>query len=287
MAEKAKPAAQSRSYEVHVLPEGIQQIHKNYGLWIIGGGNCTTPVNSYYNCSERYFEFYSISHMYHGAGRLWLLPGREFEVKAGQCVIIGPGTVNRYGGCGGRAYVEDSLCFTGPVADMMRHAAVIRDGVFNLGEARRLLLILKLAGDPAADSQINANIALQKLLVDIYNENKQQPAVRTDFVIDQLIAAIKEQIGRWWTVGEMADFCNLSDDQFRRLFLKRTGMLPKIYIDRLKIQKAAELLLSNRFRAAEIAEQLGYIDQYHFSRRFKKLTGLSPRRYRQTFTGAS
>jgi YesN/AraC family two-component response regulator len=64
-------------------------------------------------------------------------------------------------------------------------------------------------------------------------------------------------------------------------------MLPKLYIDRLKIQKAAELLMSNRLKVIDIAERLGYVDQYHFSRRFKKLTGLSPRRYRQTFSSGN
>jgi len=284
MLERVEAATNSRPYEVHVAPKGIQQIHKNYGLWVIGGGSNKTQIDSYYTCSKRYFKFYSISHMHDGAGCLWLRPDKEFDIKAGQCVIICPETLNRYGGVNGQVYDEDSIRFAGPVADMMRKAGIIKDGVFELGEARCLLPIIKLASDPAVDSQINANIALQKLLVDIYNENRQQNVVKADFVIDKLIETIKEQINRWWTVSEMSDFCNLSDDQFRRVFLKRTGMLPKIYIDRLKIQKAGELLMSNRFKITEIATRLGYVDQYHFSRRFKKITGLSPRRYRQAFT---
>ena len=283
MLERIKLADENRRYDVHSAPKGIQRVHKDYGLWIIGGGGSCTPVNSYYKCPKRYFEFYSVSHMHSGAGCLWLPPGREIKVKPGQCVIICPGTVNRYGGYNGKAYDEDSLRFSGPVADTMRKSGIIRDGVFDLGEARSLLPLIKMASDPAADVQIEANIALQKFLFDIYTENRQQNIQGTELVIDKLIATIKEQINRWWTVAEMADFCNLSDDQFRRVFKKRTGMLPKLYIDRLKIQKATELLMSNRFKVTEIAERLGYVDQYHFSRRFKKLTGLSPRRYRQTF----
>lgn len=284
MLERLKPATISRPYEVHAAPKGIQQIHQDYGLWIIGGGGNSTPPDSYYTCAKRYFEFYSISHMHDGAGRLWLKPDKESNVKAGQCIMICPESLNRYGGVDGQVYDEDSIRFAGPVADMMRKAGIIKDGVFEFGEARRLLPIIKLVSDPAVDSQINANIALQKLLVGVYNENKQQNVVKADVVINKLTDTIKEQINRWWTVSEMADFCNLSDDQFRRVFLKRTGMLPKIYIDRLKIQKAVELLMSNRFKITEIATRLGYVDQYHFSRRFKKITGLSPREYRQAFT---
>jgi len=285
MLESVKPATISRPYDIHVAPKGIQQIHRDYGLWIISGGmGNSTPPDSYHNCPKRYFEFYSISHMHEGKGRLWLKPDKEFDIEAGQCVVICPKSLNRYGGVDGQPYVEDSIRFAGPVADMMRQAGIIKDGVFEFGDARRLLPITKLLSDPAQDSQINANIALQKLLVDIYNENKQQNVVKSDIVLDKLIETIKEQINRWWTVSEMSDFCNLSDDQFRRVFLKRTGMLPKIYIDRLKIQKAGELLMSNRFKITEIATRLGYMDQYHFSRRFKKITGLSPREYRRTYT---
>lgn len=283
MLERIKLAGDYNQYDIHSAPKGIQRVHKDYGLWIIGGGGNNTTVDSYYRCQKRYFEFYSISHMHRGGGLLWLPPGREIEVKPGQCIIICPGTINRYGGYGGKVYDEDSLRFSGPVADTMRKAGIIRDGVFDLGEARSLLPLIKMASDPAVDAQIEANIALQKFLFDIYSENRQQNIHGTELVIDKLIATIKEQINRWWTVAEMADFCNLSDDQFRRVFQKRTGMLPKLYIDRLKIQKATELLMSNRFKVTEIAERLGYVDQYHFSRRFKKLTGLSPRRYRQTF----
>jgi AraC-like DNA-binding protein len=284
MPASVKAATTSHPYEVHVAPKSIQQVHKDYGLWIIGGGGNKTQIDSYYSCQKRYFEFYSISHMYEGEGRLWLKPDREFAVKAGQCIIVCPESPNRYGGVDGQPYIEDSIRFSGPVADMMRKTGIIKDGVFEFGEARRLLPLIKLVSDPAVDSQINANIALQKLLIDIYNENKQHNVVKSDAALDKLIETIKEQIDRWWTVREMAEFCNLSDDQFRRVFLKRTGMLPKIYIDRLKIQKAGELLMSNRFKITEIAERLGYVDQYHFSRRFKKITGLSPRRYRQAFT---
>ncbi|MFA6714032.1 MAG: AraC family transcriptional regulator [Victivallales bacterium] len=281
MLEKNK----ENKYDVHRAPKGIQQIHRDYGLWLIGGGvEGITAPDSFLRCRPRYFEFYSISHMHQGAGRLWLEPERECDIKVGQGIIICPGTLNRYGGINGKPYVEDALQFCGPVVDMMRKAGIIRDGVFDFGEGRRLLPIIKLLRDPAADSQINANIALQKLLIDIYNESRRLTTSGPDSAVDRLIATVKEQTGRWWTVDEMAEFCNLSDDQFRRLFFRRTGMLPKIYIDRLKIQKASELLTSRRLKVTEIAQLLGYVDQYHFSRRFKKLTGMSPRHYRQAFS---
>lgn len=274
------------SMDVHRMPRGMQTVHRNYGLWILSIGCHQAPIDGYYQTPQRYFEFFSISHMHTGKGRLWVPPDREYEISAGQCVIMPPQTVNRYGGVEGNHYVEDSICFTGPIADMLYKTGIIRAGIFELGRARQLLPIQQLAADPAMDSQINANIALQYLLIDIYNKNKQLRTAgeKASSVIEPLLSAIKDRIDRWWTVEEMAEFCGLSKDQFRRVFRKHTGMLPKIYLDRLKLQKAAELLISTNAKIAEIAERLDYQDCYHFSRRFKNIIGFSPRRYRREFS---
>ncbi|MFA7230071.1 MAG: AraC family transcriptional regulator, partial [Victivallaceae bacterium] len=170
----------------------------------------------------------------------------------------------------------------GPVADMLYNSGVIANGVFEMGKVRRLRLIMELAADPAVNSQLNANFALQRLLFDIYNANTSF-SEDSNQIIDKLLETMKEQIRRWWTVEEMAEFCSLSSDQLRRVFEKRTGMLPKIYLDRLKLQKAAELLISTKNSVADIASELGYVDPYHFSRRFKAITGFPPKQYRREF----
>ena len=271
--------------QVHPLPAtGMREIHRQYGLWIIRGGvGGKTCPDSFESCLERYFQFYSISHMYDGGGRLWLRDGdRSAEIRPGDCVIITPGTVNRYGGTQGRIYCEDCLNFCGPAADMMMRSGVITNGVFHLGKVRRLIPILDLANDPAVSSQIHANIELQKLLVELYLENTstRQPEYP---LLDELLDEIREHPEKWWSVREMAEMCNLSIDQLRRIFFLRTGVKPKIYVDRLKLNRAAEYLVSSNHPVSEVAERFGYRDQYHFSRRFKAVMGVSPQRYRNSF----
>ncbi|MFA7231830.1 MAG: hypothetical protein WC071_11225, partial [Victivallaceae bacterium] len=94
---------------VHRMPSGIQPVHRNYGLWILHGGIYTAPKGGFYNTPPRYFEYFSISHMHEGNGRLWLPPDKEYQMNPGNCVIISPGTINRYGGAED-CYVEDSIC---------------------------------------------------------------------------------------------------------------------------------------------------------------------------------
>ena len=270
---------------VHELPTtGMREIHRQYGLWIIRGSvSGKTQPDSFDRCPERYFQFYSISHMYDGGGRFWLEEGDvTAEIQPGDCVIVTPRAVHRYGGARGKSYYEDSLNFCGPVADMLLRSGVISNGVFHLGKVRRLISIRDLANDPADSSQIQANIELQKLLVEIYLEKSSSR--RAEYpLLDELLNEIREHPEKWWTVREMAEMCNLSIDQLRRVFILRTGVKPKIYVDRLKLNRAAEYLVSSTHPVSEVAERFGYRDQYHFSRRFKAVMGVPPQQYRMSF----
>ena len=271
--------------QVHTLPTtGMREIHRQYGLWIIRGSmSGKTPPDSFGNCPQRYFQFYSISHMYDGGGRLWLKDGdRTADIYPGDCVIVTPHAINRYGGARGESYCEDCLNFCGPAADMLMRSGVISNGVFHLGKVRRLLPILELTADPAVSSQIQANLELQKLLVEIYLAKNSTS--RPEYpLLDELLDEIREHPEKWWSVRDMAEMCNLSIDQLRRVFFQRTGVKPKIYVDRLKLNRAAEYLVSSKRPISEVAERFGYRDQYHFSRRFKAVMGVSPQRYRNSF----
>ena len=258
-------------------------LQRQYGLWIIGVNTVEAAVDGYYLCQRRYFEFYSLSHLHHGRGKLWLENSdKEYDVLPGDAILITPGSINRYGGSDHQPYVEDSVRFCGPVADMLRNAGVISDGVFHLGAVRRLLPIQELTRDPANDAQINANAALQQLLVDLYNESRRK--TRGDEAMEQLLAAIKSRLDYWWTIKELCDMCHISDDQLRRWFLAHTGMLPKNYIEQLKLTKGAELLVAGSLSIGAIAKRLGYQDQFHFSRRFKNFTGSAPNDYRREYS---
>lgn len=266
--------------QVHHLHKGIQPLHRDCGLWICSAGGCSSPPSK--ELSRRYFEFYSLSHMYDGSGQFIDSGGRHFSVKPGQGILIAPGYIHSYGAADA-PYVEDSICFCGPVADALFKYGIITNGVMHIGMVRRLLPVISLAADPALDSQLSANTALQKLLLDLYHENLHAARPEKYSSFKQLLEMLKEDTQKWWTVNEMAEICNLSTAQFRRVFRQHTGMLPKDYIDRLKLLQAAEVLTGGDAPIEQIAEQFGYQDPFHFSKRFKQITGFSPKRYRMEF----
>ncbi len=80
-------------------------------------------------------------------------------------------------------------------------------------------------------------------------------------------------------VSELSKMCNITPEYFRHIFKTNYGVSPIKYINSLKIQRAKELLESGLYRVSDTAELSGYSDISHFSREFKKATGVMPSQF--------
>lgn len=99
-------------------------------------------------------------------------------------------------------------------------------------------------------------------------------------IIAESIKYLKSHLNEKLRVEDIAGKYNLSNSHFAGLFKKSTGMSPIDYFIHLKMQRACQLLHSSDDKVSVVAHQLGYDDQYYFSRIFKKQMGLSPEQYR-------
>jgi AraC-like DNA-binding protein len=81
--------------------------------------------------------------------------------------------------------------------------------------------------------------------------------------------------------NDLANYCALSPNHLNTVFKAVTGKTVSAYHAALRIQQAKELLSTTALRLGPLAEQLGYYDQYHFCKSFKKATGMSPSQYRK------
>lgn len=76
-----------------------------------------------------------------------------------------------------------------------------------------------------------------------------------------------------------------SEDYIREQFKCVTGKTPTEFLTTVRITRACYLIEIYKHSATltEISEQCGYTDYVYFSKKFKQITGVSPRKYSETF----
>lgn len=82
------------------------------------------------------------------------------------------------------------------------------------------------------------------------------------------------------SLGDIANAVSVSPSYLSLLFKQVTGQPIGDYIQEVRIEKAKELLAFSDRKLSDIAETLGFCDQFYFSKVFKQATGLSPSNYR-------
>jgi AraC family transcriptional regulator len=89
---------------------------------------------------------------------------------------------------------------------------------------------------------------------------------------------IQDQLDTDLTVSGIAQAVGMSPYYFTRLFKESTGQSPHRYVVEARVRKAKELLTTGKFTISEAAYQVGFVDQSHLTRHFKRVFGLPPKR---------
>lgn len=79
----------------------------------------------------------------------------------------------------------------------------------------------------------------------------------------------------------LSDRFNMSSFHLVRIFKRRFGTTPREYVQSSRIEKAKELLTSSALKAVDIAFMCGFSSYTAFFTNFKKLTGVTPDKYRK------
>ena len=98
------------------------------------------------------------------------------------------------------------------------------------------------------------------------------------------IRHLEENYTEGVTTPELAKLAGLSVTHFNRRFSELFRMSPNRFMMSLRVERARTLLSQSEREIGEISVETGFCDQSHFTRQFRKLTGLTPKKYREQFS---
>lgn len=129
-------------------------------------------------------------------------------------------------------------------------------------------------------------LALFSLLQNIYDIPPSQACTfftetQVDIAkrVEKIITSDLRQHHPAW---ELAAQFSVSETSLKNYFRGVFGQNISIYLREVRMKKAAELLATTKLSVAEVAEQVGYMNQSKFASVFKKQFGLSPLEYRRS-----
>lgn len=96
---------------------------------------------------------------------------------------------------------------------------------------------------------------------------------------EMAISYIKRNYSMECKIEDMAKYLNIERSHLSRIFSSTTGLSPKEYLIRFRIEKAKDLLTKTDLTINTIGCSVGYFDPYHFSKIFKKTTGYTPSQF--------
>ena len=103
---------------------------------------------------------------------------------------------------------------------------------------------------------------------------------KNQYTIEKTQKYIRDNISRELGRDDVAAYVFLNPDYLSRLFKKNTGYSISEYIFKVRMSVACELLTKTDLSVSKVAMSCGYTHLAHFSKMFKKETGMTPNSYR-------
>ncbi len=266
--------SEARRYYLELKPK------PTHDITIVCGG--CERVRPDYLVERRTFPYFAIEFVAEGEGQL-TLDGRECRLRPGVAFSYGPGIAHCIRAEPQRPMLKYYVDFVGRRAAQLLRRSPIPPGriaqVSAPGDVRALFESLQTNG--AADSPLAPALCAAFLPVLLLKlEERAIPYAAAD----PRALAIYQRVRAWieahylevHTLEAVARACGVNLSYLCRLFQRFDHQTPYRYLLRLKMNRAAQLLLDTDLLVKEVAAELGFGDPFNFSRSFKTTLGLAP-----------
>jgi AraC-like DNA-binding protein len=100
-------------------------------------------------------------------------------------------------------------------------------------------------------------------------------------LINSIVSRITDDVSQTLSANELAAQLNMSESQFSRFFRKATGNNYTAFVNRVRINRACQLLMDSDRLVSHICYEVGFNNVANFNRRFLEIKGVTPSEFRQ------
>lgn len=225
-------------------------------------------------------------------GRGWCrLGSKKWLVDEGRAVFIPPGRPHAYGADAQAPWSINWMHFGGKRAQAYLDALGIgpRQPLVNLPESAVLIEafeeiygLLELGYTESTLLALSTELGRFLAMFRTHGRAFYPKRRLAEEKIRKSMALMRRHLDKSFTLEALAADVHMSVPHYCSLFKRQTNTSPILFLIRLKMQRACELLSGTDLPVREVARGLGYRDPFYFSRVFKKTIGLPPGEYRRT-----
>jgi len=236
-----------------------------------------------YVVSRKTFPFFAVEFVAEGAGTLTLM-GREYRLQPGVAFAYGPGVPHVIRNDARRPMRKYYVDLAGKgVADVL---GVLGNWVpVQVSRPQEVVEVFEMLQREAAGVG-PAVQALGDALVPVLLLKIQQRALaygsaepRSQAAYERARRHLEKHYLQLRTVEEAARACHMTPVYLSRLFARYAHTGAYQFLIRLKMNRAAELLLEGGMLVKQVAAELRFADAFHFSRVFKRVYGVPPEQF--------
>ena len=130
------------------------------------------------------------------------------------------------------------------------------------------------------DRTLRMRLAVTRLLLEIMDAAGRRAKSPSSERILEIIRLIRSHPERDFGLEDLARHVRLSLSHFKKRFRAETGLSPRQFILRDKVEAAKRVLCENGTSVTDIALDLGFVSSQYFATVFKRITGVTPSLYR-------
>lgn len=101
-------------------------------------------------------------------------------------------------------------------------------------------------------------------------------------IVGEIIQFMSEHISEKITLEVILKEYSTNRNQLNTMFIKETSMTCLSYLEKMRMNLSRLMLADTELQVAEIAGRVGYLDPNYFVKVFKKHTGVTPSKYRES-----